>query len=197
MDIPLKLVDQQRGPFSSPALVPNRVLDLHFVKNGAVVQLHEERIADRSLGGIVIVNTEALVFHTEDLRSESVNARVGCCGIGATPDKFNEELAIQRRKNSLALGRELAENKRISDHIVDRMAVKKALGLEIGTGSRNSLPISKVVKRTLLVDDPFGSFLGADSYALDIIRSLSKLLEFGVDDMRSLYSRLCMEFGGV
>lgn len=46
MDIPLKLVDQQGRPLSSPALVPNRVLDLHFVKNGAVVQLHEEGIAD-------------------------------------------------------------------------------------------------------------------------------------------------------
>lgn len=77
------------------------------------------------------------------------------------------------------------------------MAVETGLGLELGTGRRNSLPISKVVKRTLLVDDPFSSFLGTDSYTLDIIRRLSKLLEFGVDYMGSLYSGLCVEFSGV
>lgn len=60
-----------------------------------------------------------------------------------------------------------------------------------------SLPIGEVIEGSLLVDDPFSSFLGADPYALDIVRTLSQLLELGVDGMGSFDSSLRVELGRV
>lgn len=59
------------------------------------------------------------------------------------------------------------------------------------------LSISKVVKRTLLVDDTDGRLLSADSDTLDVVGSLPESFEFAVDGVSSFDSSLCVEFGGV
>ena len=81
--VPLELVDQQGRAFSSAPLVSDRVFDLNLVENSPIVKFYQEGITDGALGGVVIVNTEALVFHTVDLGAESVDPWVGSGGVSA------------------------------------------------------------------------------------------------------------------
>jgi hypothetical protein len=57
--------------------VSNWVLNLDLIKQGTIVQLDEERISDRALLRIVILNTEALVLDAMNLSTERVDAWVG------------------------------------------------------------------------------------------------------------------------
>jgi hypothetical protein len=62
--------------------VPDRILEDDFVERGAVVQFDEEGIADTAFRGLVIVDTELLVFDAVGLGTQGVNAWVGggCVG---------------------------------------------------------------------------------------------------------------------
>ena len=62
---------------------------------------------------------------------------------------------------------------------------------------KNSLAISKVGERAVLVDDADGSLLRADSNAPDIIRRLSEGLEPLVHDVGGLDGRLRVELGRI
>lgn len=66
-----------------PPLVSNGILNNNLVQHGAVVQLDQKRISDASLGRIVVVDGEGLVFDTVGLGAESVNAGIGGGCIGA------------------------------------------------------------------------------------------------------------------
>ena len=63
--------------------------------------------------------------------------------------------------------------------------------------NNDSLAVSEVVQRALLVDDTHGSLLRADADALNIVRALPHLLELVVQDARSLNRRLGVELGRV
>ena len=78
-----ELVHQQRFAFFPPPLVTDWVFDFDFIQDRSVIQLDEQCVSDRSLGGIVVVDTELLVFDTVDLGTECVDAGVRSSGIGA------------------------------------------------------------------------------------------------------------------
>lgn len=54
----------------------NGVLDFNFVKDSSVVEFNQESVSDRPLGGVMIVNAEALVFNAVDLGSQCIDARI-------------------------------------------------------------------------------------------------------------------------
>jgi hypothetical protein len=91
---PLELVHQKRDAFRPPPLVADRVLDLDFIEHGTVVESDEERVADGSSTGIVVLGAKALLFNAEDLGAERVDAGVGGGGISAlmphvrSPDEY-------------------------------------------------------------------------------------------------------------
>ena len=77
---PLKFVDQQRGSLISSSLVSYGVLNFDFIKNGAIVQLDQEGVPNRTFGGIMIFNSKALIFNAKDLGSQSIDPRIrGSC----------------------------------------------------------------------------------------------------------------------
>ena len=75
-DMPTELGKQERCAFLTTAPVPNWVLNFDLVKNGAIVQLDEQRISDRAFVRIVIFHAEALVLDAVYLGTECVDAWV-------------------------------------------------------------------------------------------------------------------------
>lgn len=82
--LPLELVDEKRGPLSTAPLVTNRVFNFNLIEDCTVVELYEESIADGALLGVVVVNTEALIFNAVHLGTQSINTRVSSRGVSAT-----------------------------------------------------------------------------------------------------------------
>lgn len=82
-DVPLEFLDQKRGAFHTPALVPHGVLNLDLVEHGAVVERDEERVPDGALGGVVVFRAVARVLDAVDLGPEGVDARVRGGGVRA------------------------------------------------------------------------------------------------------------------
>lgn len=64
----------------------NRILNNNLVQDGSIVQLDKKSVADGALLGIVVVGAESLLFDAEDLRAESIDARVRCGSVGAKSD---------------------------------------------------------------------------------------------------------------
>lgn len=60
----------------------------------------------------------------------------------------------------------------------------------------NSLSISKVIQRSLLVNDTDSSLLSADANALDVVGRLAQLLQLVVEDVGGLDGGLSVELGG-
>lgn len=83
------------------------------------------------------------------------------------------------KKGALALRGQLAEDKRVGDHVVDRVVA-----------------VREVVEGPLFVDDADGGVLRADAHALDIVGRLAELLELVVQDVGGLHGGLCVELGG-
>lgn len=79
-----EFVDQQGSTLGSPSLVSNRVLNLDFLQDSAVVQLNQKGVADGSLGGLVVVDAEAFVLDAVDLGPEGVYAGVRGSGVSAS-----------------------------------------------------------------------------------------------------------------
>ena len=75
----------------------------------------------------------------------------------------------------VVFGGQAAENERHRDHILDAM-----------------IPVSRVVERAGLFDDPFAAFLCFDHYAVDLCEPLG---DFRLEQNRSLNGRLGMELG--
>ncbi len=75
-DMPLELVNEQRGALGPAPFVADRVLDLDLVEHGTVVKSDQECVANGALSRVVVFNTEALLFDTVDLGAERVDARV-------------------------------------------------------------------------------------------------------------------------
>ena len=82
-DVTTELREQERGALFTTTLVADRVFYLNFIKNGTVVEFDEERVANGTLLGVVIIDAEALVFDAEGLGAENVDAGVGCRSVGA------------------------------------------------------------------------------------------------------------------
>ena len=82
-NVPLEFVDQQRRAFGPTPLVANGVFDFNFIKNGSVVQLNEEGVADGSLGGVVVLDTETLLLDAVNLGTEGINSWVCSRSISA------------------------------------------------------------------------------------------------------------------
>ena len=72
----LELGEEQGCALRSAALVTHRVLNLDFVKDGAIVELDQEGVTDRALLGVVVLDAELVVFDAVDLGAESVDAGV-------------------------------------------------------------------------------------------------------------------------
>ena len=75
-NVTLEFLEQERGALLTAALMPNRVLDLDLVQDGAVVKLNKDSVADGTLGGLVVLDAEPLVFDAINLGAEGFNARV-------------------------------------------------------------------------------------------------------------------------
>ena len=82
-NVPLELVDKQRGTLLTAELMANGILNLDLIEDGAVVKFNEESIADGPLLGSVVLFRESLVFHTVNLGAECVNAGVSSGSVGA------------------------------------------------------------------------------------------------------------------
>jgi hypothetical protein len=82
-NVPLEFVDQQRRAFGPTPLVADGVFDFNLIKNGSVVQLNEEGVADGSLGGVVVLDAETLLLDAVNLGTEGINSWVRSSGIGA------------------------------------------------------------------------------------------------------------------
>lgn len=82
-NVPLEFVDQQRRAFGATPLVADGVFDFNFIKNGSVVQLNEEGVADGSHGGVVVLDTKTLLLDAVNLGTEGINSWVRGSGIGA------------------------------------------------------------------------------------------------------------------
>ena len=82
-DMPLELVHQQRSSLGTTSLMTNRVLDLDFIQDGAIVEFDQESVIDGTFSRVMVVNAKALVFNTGDLGTECVNAWVRGGGVGA------------------------------------------------------------------------------------------------------------------
>ena len=76
-NVVLELGHEERLALFTAALVTHRVLDLDLVKDGAVVELNQESIADGALFGVVVLDAELGVFDAVDLGAECVDAGVG------------------------------------------------------------------------------------------------------------------------
>jgi hypothetical protein len=63
--------------------VTNRVFDLNFVKDSAVIELNEESVADRTLLGVMVFDAETLVFNTVHLGTEGIDTRISGRGVSA------------------------------------------------------------------------------------------------------------------
>jgi hypothetical protein len=63
--------------------VANGVLDFNLIKNGSVVQLNKEGVADGSLGGVVVLDAETLLLDAVNLGTKGVNSWVCSSGISA------------------------------------------------------------------------------------------------------------------
>lgn len=101
------------------------------------------------------------------------------------------------RYDLLALRGQFTEDEGVGNHVVDGMAMDIWSAAIKCSRFFDSLAVGKVVKRTLLVDDPLGGLLGADPDALDVVRGLAEFLELGMDDVSSLDGGLGVEFSGV
>ena len=82
----------------------DRILNLNFIENGAIVQFHEKSVANGSLFGFVIFDAEPLVFYTVDLRSKGVYAWIGSGLISAICHYINNR-QMMATQYSLALAR--------------------------------------------------------------------------------------------
>ena len=66
---------------------------------------------------------------------------------------------------------------------------------QISSG-KHILPVSKVGKRALLVDDPHSGLLCPDMYALNVVGGLSESLELVVEGVGNFYGSLGVELCG-
>jgi hypothetical protein len=82
-DVPLKFVHQQRSSLGTTSLVTDRVLDLNFIQNSAIVEFDQEGITDGTFGRVMVVHAEALILDTVHFGAESVNAGISGRGVGA------------------------------------------------------------------------------------------------------------------
>lgn len=172
------------------------VFDLDLVQYSTVVQLDKEGITDRPLGGFVIFDTETLVFNAVDFGTKGVDTWVSGRGVSTRCD-VSERSGIDGQEICvLAFRSEFTENQRIRHHVIDGMT---AGGLKYNhrLRYRHLLSVSKVVEWALLVNNPDGSFLSSDSYALDVFCSLSEGFQFCMDDVSRFNGGLSMEFGGI
>ena len=104
INVALELLEQQGRALCTATLVTDRVLNLNFVEDGAVLELDKKRIADRALARLVVLDAESLVLNAGDLGPQLVDARVLSSLVG------------------VRLGGEVAVDERVGDHVVDVVA---------------------------------------------------------------------------
>ena len=155
-DVSLELLNQERSALCATAFVSDGIFNHNLVQHGAVVEFDQERIADGTAGRLVVLDGERLVFDTVNLGAQRIDA------------------GIRRRLVGVRLGRELAMDERVSDHVADGVTRNDdsssfASDLWMKRETINILSVCKVVQRTLLVDDADGGFLSADTHALDVV----------------------------
>ena len=181
-DVSLELFDQQRSTLCAAAFVSYGILYHDLVQHGAVVELHQERIADRTLARLVVLGRERLVFDAMNLGTQRIDAR------------------IRRGRVGVRLGRELAKDERVGDHVADgvtRVICHQTPNPVSEGRKRDILSVGKVVQGTMLVDDANGRFLRTDTHVLDVVGRFTHGLELCVNRVRSLDSGLSVEFGGI
>jgi hypothetical protein len=56
--------------------VTDGILDFDFIQNGAVVELNQQSVSDRTLVGCVVLLAEPFVFDAESLGTQRIDARI-------------------------------------------------------------------------------------------------------------------------
>ena len=102
-DVSSELVNQERRALQAAAFVSDGIFNHNLVQHGAVVEFDQERIADGTHARFVVLDGEPLVFDTVDLGAQRIDTR------------------ISRRRVGVRLGRELAKDERVGDHVTDGM----------------------------------------------------------------------------
>jgi len=82
-NVPLELVHKQRFSFLTTSFVSYGIFDLNLVKNSAIVEFHENCIADGTFRRFMIVNAEPFVLYTIYFPTEDIDARVSGRLVGA------------------------------------------------------------------------------------------------------------------
>src|SRR6266404_4604514 len=77
---------------------------------------------------------------------------------------------------------------------LDEARKKKLATGEVG---KTSLSVSKIIQRSLFVDDTDSRLLSPDYYTLDVVGCLAHFFQLRVDGVGRFNSSLCMEFRGV
>ncbi len=75
-NVTLELLEQERGALLTTALVADGVLDLNLVQDSTIVELNKDRVANGTLGRLVVLDAEPLVLNAGDLGTEGVNTGV-------------------------------------------------------------------------------------------------------------------------
>lgn len=102
-DVSFELVNQEGRALQAAAFVSDGIFNHDLVQHGTVVELDQERVADGTHARFVVLDGERLVFDTEDLGAQRIDTR------------------ISRRRVGVRLGRELAKDERVGNHVADGM----------------------------------------------------------------------------
>lgn len=100
-DVSLELLNQERSALCAAAFVSDGIFNHNLVQYGTVVEFDQERVTDGTLGTLVVLDGERLVFDTVNLGAQRIDA------------------GISRRLVGVRLRRELAMDERIGDHVAD------------------------------------------------------------------------------
>jgi hypothetical protein len=83
--------------------VANGDVDKDFIENGSVVQGHGKAVADRSFGGVVVVQGNLRVFDTIHFVAEGIDSRIRSdtvlivLGGQSSVDQRNSDLRLERK----------------------------------------------------------------------------------------------------
>ena len=90
-NVVLELGHEERGALGTAALVADGVLNRNLIKDGAVVELDEEGVANGALVGGVVFLAETGLLNTVDLCAEGINSGIGGGRVGATRERSGND----------------------------------------------------------------------------------------------------------
>lgn len=81
-DMSFELLNQERSALCAAPFVSDGIFNHNLVQHGAVVEFDQERIADGTLARLVVLDGERLVFDTENLGAQRIDARISRRRVG-------------------------------------------------------------------------------------------------------------------